>query len=88
MEICVPKLSSSLEEKNPFLLRVCAEAAEREPETSPLGLLLGNLQPLLAPDALNPLVVDLPALPFQKGCNAAVAVTTVLTSQPDLKTKS
>jgi hypothetical protein len=34
-----------------------------KPETTPLGLLLGNLKPLLTPDALNPLVVDLPALP-------------------------
>jgi hypothetical protein len=40
----------------------------------------------LAPDALNPLVVDLPALPPQKSCNATVAVTAVLPSQPNNST--
>jgi hypothetical protein len=33
----------------------------RQPEPAALGLLLGNLQPLAAPDPLDPLVVDDPA---------------------------
>ena len=57
--------------------------AVSESETGPLRLLLGHLKPLLTPDALNPLVVDLPAVTPQKGCNTTVAVTTILTSKPD-----
>ncbi len=33
-----------------------------EPETSAFGLLLGNLQPLLTPDAFHPLMIDPPTL--------------------------
>ena len=33
----------------------------RQPEPAALGLLLGDLQPLAAPDPLHPLVVDHPA---------------------------
>ncbi len=57
--------------------------AVREPETGPLRLLLGHLKPLLTPDALNPLVVDLPALPPQKSSDSTVAVPTILLSKPD-----
>src|SRR5512137_955349 len=35
-----------------------------EPQAAPLGLLLRNLQPLLMPDPLHPLVIDPPALPL------------------------
>jgi hypothetical protein len=35
-----------------------------EPQTTPLWLLLGNLEPLLPPDPLDTLVVDPKTLPF------------------------
>lgn len=48
-----------------------------EPQTSSFGLLLGNLQPLLTPDAFHPLVIDPPALSFEQGCDTAIPVTPI-----------
>jgi len=56
----------------------------RQPEPAALGLLLGDLQPLAAPDPLHPLVVDHPA-----GCGSqqlgdlAVAIAAVLARELD-----
>ncbi len=52
-----------------------------EPQTAPLWLLCGNLQPLLTPDAFNTFVVDLPTVTSEQSRNPAVPVTAVLTSQ-------
>ena len=49
-----------------------------EPETSSLGLLLGNLQPLLTPDTFHPLVIDPPTLSSEQGCNPAITVAPIL----------
>ena len=49
-----------------------------EPETSSLGLLLGNLQPLLTPDTFHPLVIDPPTLSSEQGCNPAIPVAPIL----------
>ena len=54
-----------------------------KPQTTSFGLLLRDLEPLLTPDTFNTLVVDLPAFSSQKGCDATVTVTTILTSEPD-----
>ena len=54
-----------------------------KPQTASLGLLFGDLEPLLTPDAFNTLVVDLPTLSPQKGCDATVTVAAILTSKPD-----
>ena len=56
----------------------------RQPEPAALGLLLGDLQPLAAPDPLHPLVVDHPARrgPQQLG-DLAVAVAAVLARELD-----
>ena len=54
-----------------------------EPEPAPLGLLLGNLQPLPPPDALNPLGVHMPAFGPQQRCNASIAVSAILHRQAD-----
>ena len=56
-----------------------------EPEPSTLGLFPRNLQPLLAPETFDPLMVDLPALPFQKGGDPAIAIATVLSGQVDYR---
>jgi hypothetical protein len=58
--------------------------AIRQPEPATLGLLLGDFQPLTAPDPLDPLVVDHPARrgPQQLG-DLAVTVATVLAGQLD-----
>ncbi len=45
-----------------------------EPQTSAFGLLLRNLQPLLAPDAIHPLVIDPPTLSSEQCRNPAIAV--------------
>ena len=54
-----------------------------EPQTPSLGLFLGHLQPLAPPQALDPLVVDLPAGIAQQGRDAAIAVAAVLAGQLD-----
>ena len=52
-----------------------------DPEPPPLWLFLRNLQPLLAPDAFDPLMVDLPAVSFQKGSDPTIPIATVLGCQ-------
>jgi hypothetical protein len=52
-----------------------------EPKPPPLGLFLRNLQPLLAPDTFDPLMIDLPAVSSQKGGDPTIPVATVLGSQ-------
>ena len=42
-----------------------------EPQTTPLRLTRGHLQPLEPPQPLDTLVVDLPARPAQQGRNPA-----------------
>ncbi len=54
-----------------------------EPKPAPLRLLAGHLQPLAPPQALDPLVVDLPAGIAKQGRDAAIAVTAVLAGQLD-----
>ena len=51
--------------------------AVREPETAPLGVLVGDLQPLPSPDPLDPLGIDPPALGPEQWRGPAVAVATV-----------
>jgi hypothetical protein len=48
-----------------------------EPETSAFGLLLRNLQPLLAPDAFHPLMIDPPNLSSEQCRNPAIAVAPI-----------
>jgi hypothetical protein len=48
-----------------------------QPQTTPLGLSLGDLQAFLPPDPLHTLMINLPSLPVQKSCNQTVAITTV-----------
>jgi hypothetical protein len=52
-----------------------------EPEPPSLWLFLRNLQPLLAPETFDPLMVDLPAVPFQKGSDPTIPIATVSGSQ-------
>ena len=52
-----------------------------QPQTAPFGLLPGHFQPLAPPQALDPLVVDLPAGVTQRGRDAAIAVTAILAGQ-------
>ncbi len=54
-----------------------------EPETAPLGLLPGDLQPLPPPDPLDPLGVDPPALGPEQRRDPAIAISTVLRGEPD-----
>ena len=56
-----------------------------EPEPSTLGLFPRNFQPLLAPETFDALMVDLPAVPFQKGGDPTIAIATVLGSQADYR---
>lgn len=46
-----------------------------QPQTAPLRLFAGHLQPLAPPQALDPLVVDLPAGVAQQGGDPPVSVT-------------
>ena len=65
---------------------LCAQpdaGAVVEPQTAPLRLLAGHLQPLAPPQALDPLVVDQPAGVAQQGGDPAIAVTTVPAGQLD-----
>jgi len=54
-----------------------------EPQPTTLGLNLGNLQPLLTPYALHPLVVYPPTIPSQQGRYPPVSVTTIPGGQGD-----
>ena len=54
-----------------------------EPQTASLRLFGGHLQPLAPPQALDPLVVDLPAGVAQQGGDPPVSVATVLAGQRD-----
>jgi hypothetical protein len=54
-----------------------------EPETAPLGLLPGDLQPLPSPYALDPLGIDPPTLGLEQRGDPALAVTPVLCGEPD-----
>ncbi len=49
-----------------------------EPQTSAFGLLLGNLQPLLTPDAFHPLVIDPPTFSSEQCRNPAITVAPIL----------
>src|SRR5512136_1820199 len=48
-----------------------------EPQTSSFGLLLGNLQPLLTPDAFHPLVIDPPTFSLEQCRNPAITVAPI-----------
>src|SRR5215475_7356787 len=48
-----------------------------QPQPASFGLLIGDLQPLASPDALDPLVIDDPARLAQQPCNLAIAVAAV-----------
>ena len=48
-----------------------------EPEMFAFGLLLRNLQPLLAPDAFHPLVIDPPTLSSEQCRNPAITVAII-----------
>ena len=54
-----------------------------QPQTATPRLLPWHFQPLAPPQALDPLVVDLPAGIAQQGRDAAIAVAAVLTGQLD-----
>jgi hypothetical protein len=54
-----------------------------QPEPAALGLLMGNLQPLASPDALDPLVVDYPARLAQELGDLAIAIAAVLPGKLD-----
>jgi len=54
-----------------------------EPQPTSLRLLHGNLQPLTAPQAFDPLIVQLPSCISQHGGNPPITVTPVLPSQLD-----
>src|SRR5258708_11767119 len=54
-----------------------------QPEPASFGLLIGDLQPLASPDALDPLIVDYPARLAQQPCDLAIAVAAVLLSKLD-----
>ena len=54
-------------------------------QTASFGLLLRDLEPLLTPDAFYAfmVMVNLPTVSSQKGCNTTVAVPTILTRKSD-----
>ena len=54
-----------------------------EPQTAPFGVLVGDLQPLPLPDALNPLGIHMPAFGSQERRDPAIAIAAILTGQPD-----
>ncbi len=54
-----------------------------KPQTTPFELILRNLEPLLTPDTLHPLVVYLPTIPSQQGRYPSVSVTTIPDGQSD-----
>jgi hypothetical protein len=51
----------------------------------PFALLVPTreLQTLLTPEALDPLVVNTPAVHAQQGCDFPIAITPILLGQPD-----
>jgi hypothetical protein len=55
----------------------------RQPQTTPFGLLVGDLQPLTPPDPLDPLVIDAPARIPQQSRDLAVAIPAILARQLD-----
>jgi hypothetical protein len=54
-----------------------------EPKPASLWLLLRHLQPLAAPDALNPILANLNAACVQQGRHPAIAVTAILRGKED-----
>lgn len=54
-----------------------------EPQTAPLRLFPGDLEPLPPPDALDTLGVHMPAFGTQQRRDPAIAVTTITAGQPD-----
>jgi hypothetical protein len=54
-----------------------------EPQTSAFGLLLRNLQPLLAPDTFHSLMIDPPTLPSEQSRDTAIAVPPIPFGKPD-----
>jgi len=54
-----------------------------EPQTPALGLFGGDLQTLAPPEALDPLIIDLPPRPAQELRDLAIAVPAVLPGQGD-----
>ena len=54
-----------------------------EPQPAPLRLFVRPLQPLAPPQALDPLVVDLPAGVAWQGSDSPIAVTAILSGQLD-----
>ena len=54
-----------------------------EPKPASLWLLLRHLQPLAAPDALNPILANLNAACVQQGRHPAIAVTPILRGKED-----
>lgn len=54
-----------------------------EPETSAFGLLLRNLQPLLAPDAFHPLMIDPPAFSSEQCRNPSITVPPIAFGKSD-----
>ena len=63
--------------------RAAGHRNRRSAQTSPLRLLSGHLQPLAPPQALDLLVVDLPAGVVQQGRDPPVSVTTVPVGELD-----
>jgi len=64
----------------------CAQPDARpfiQPQTALPGLLVWNLKPLTAPQSFHPLIIDLPTRVTQQGCNASIAIPTILPSQFD-----
>jgi hypothetical protein len=52
-----------------------------EPQPTAWLVLLGNLEPLAAPDALYPVLAHVPACHLQQGGDPAVATTPILTGK-------
>ena len=65
----------------PHVIAMCGPEPDTrpiiEPQTSAFGLFLRNLQPLLAPDAFHPLMIDSPTLPPEQGRDAAIPITPI-----------
>src|SRR5580704_19676098 len=52
-----------------------------EPQPPPRLLPLWNLQPFTTPDALHPILANLPAVPLQQRRDATIAVASILGGQ-------
>jgi hypothetical protein len=66
------------------MLRPQADARTiRQPQAAALGLLLGDLQPLMSPNPLDPFVVHNPAGVAQQSRDLAVAVAAILPGKLD-----